>query len=326
MKRISIGLAATLAAISLASAQTYLDSKGTVVPGVAPLVGCVSGGNCAGPVSSTNPLPVTGSLAATLSGFQPGAAYATPLSVSTTSSRVALPAGSVVVVYNTGAAAAYVQLGGSSVAATTSNDVVPAGGWMAFSVGSNAYLAAISSSGTTSLNISGGSGLPTGAGGGGAGASIPTGSAGSPNAAVVSVQGVAGGVPQPVSGTFWQTTQPVSLASLPALAAGSSTIGSVGVNNSPVAPASFAISQASITTTSSSAALAARTGAVGTGRIDVTIYNLGSATAYLGNSTAVSAATGMPILPGGSYTKRTTAALYAVTASGSTTLAFDEEF
>ena len=222
MKRISIGLAATLAAISLASAQTYLDSKGTVVPGVAPLVGCVSGGNCAGPVSSTNPLPVTGSLAATLSGFQPGAAYATPLSVSTTSSRVALPAGSVVVVYNTGAAAAYVQLGGSSVAATTSNDVVPAGGWMAYSVGSNAYLAAISSSGTTALNVSGGSGLPTGAGGGGAGASIPTGSAGSPNAAVVSVQGVSGG-----------TAEPVSLAALPALAAGANTIGAVTQASGP---------------------------------------------------------------------------------------------
>ncbi len=34
-------------------------------------------------------------------------------------------------------------------------------------------------------------------------------------------------VTQPVSGTFWQTTQPVSLASLPALATGSNTIGSV---------------------------------------------------------------------------------------------------
>lgn len=31
----------------------------------------------------------------------------------------------------------------------------------------------------------------------------------------------------PVSGTFWQTTQPVSLASLPALAAGSNAIGSI---------------------------------------------------------------------------------------------------
>jgi len=36
------------------------------------------------------------------------------------------------------------------------------------------------------------------------------------------------GVTQPVSGTFWQATQPVSLASLPALSAGSALIGEVG--------------------------------------------------------------------------------------------------
>jgi hypothetical protein len=110
------------------------------------------------------------------------------------------------------------------------------------------------------------------------------------------------------------------------LSAGSNTVGNVGVNNNAVGPASFATSQATITTTSSSAALAARTGAVGTGRVSVTIYNLGSQTAYLGTSTGVTSSTGIPILPGGSYTKRTTAALYAVTLSGSTTLAFDEEF
>jgi hypothetical protein len=36
------------------------------------------------------------------------------------------------------------------------------------------------------------------------------GTAGTPSADVISVQGVSGGTPQPVSGTFWQTTQPVS--------------------------------------------------------------------------------------------------------------------
>ena len=35
---------------------------------------------------------------------------------------------------------------------------------------------------------------------------------------------------QPVSGTFWQTTQPTSLAALPALAAGSAIIGKVGID------------------------------------------------------------------------------------------------
>lgn len=42
-------------------------------------------------------------------------------------------------------------------------------------------------------------GNPTSAGGGGGG-SVPTGSAGSPNAAVVTVQGITGGVAQPVTG------------------------------------------------------------------------------------------------------------------------------
>jgi hypothetical protein len=41
----------------------------------------------------------------------------------------------------------------------------------------------------------------------------------------------------PVSGTFWQTTQPVSLASLPALAAGSANIGDVDVLSLPALPA-----------------------------------------------------------------------------------------
>lgn len=39
---------------------------------------------------------------------------------------------------------------------------------------------------------------------------LPTGSAGTPNAAVLTVQGIAGGTPQPVSGTFYQATQPTS--------------------------------------------------------------------------------------------------------------------
>ena len=112
--------------------------------------------------------------------------------------------------------------------------------------------------------------------------------------------------------------QAVKAASLPVVLASDQGAILVSENNNPVGPGAFATSQAPITTTSS--------GAAGAGRVSVTIYNLGSATAYLGNSTSVSASNGLPILPGGSYTKRTTAALYAVTSTGSTTLAFDEEF
>lgn len=65
------------------------------------------------------------------------------------------------------------------------------------------------------------------------------GTAGSASADVISVQGIASmtalkvdgsAVTQPVSGTFWQATQPVSLASLPALAAGSALVGKVGID------------------------------------------------------------------------------------------------
>ena len=184
MKRLLTG--ATLAAffICAAQAQTYRDAGGTVVPGSVPLVGCSASGECAGPASSTNPLPVSGTFS--LSGFQPTPPYS-QLSVGATSSRVALPSGTVVVVYNTGSNAAYVTLGGSSVAATTADDVIQPNSWMAFTVGSNAYLAAIETAGGTALNISGGSGLPTGAGGGGGGAiTSPLGSS-TPDSAGVAV-------------------------------------------------------------------------------------------------------------------------------------------
>ena len=144
-----------------AQAQNYRDSSGSAVLGVVPLVGCSGIANCSGPVSAANPMPVSG-----FTGFQPTPAY-TSLSVSTSSSTVALPLGTVVVVYNTGFNTAFVTLGNSSAAATTSNDVIPPNGWMAFAVGPNTFLAGIVTSGTTTLTLSGGSGLPSGANGGG---------------------------------------------------------------------------------------------------------------------------------------------------------------
>jgi hypothetical protein len=91
-----------------------------------------------------------------------------PLSVSNTSSNVALPSGASIIVYNVGSNGAYVTLGGNAVVATTSDDYVGPNSWISFSVGTNTYLAAITSSSTTTLNISGGSGQAAGAGGGGA--------------------------------------------------------------------------------------------------------------------------------------------------------------
>jgi hypothetical protein len=154
-RRLFIAGLATLSVFPV-QAQNYRDSGGSAVLGVVPLLGCSGTGSCSGPVSPTNPMPVTG-----LTGFQPTPAY-TSLSVSTTSSSVALPQGATVVVYNTGSNTAFVTLGNSSVTATTSNDIIPPNGWMAFAVGPNTFLAAIVTSGTTTLNLSGGSGLPTG--------------------------------------------------------------------------------------------------------------------------------------------------------------------
>jgi hypothetical protein len=144
-----------------AEAQNYRDSSGSAVLGMVPLVGCSGTGSCLGPVSATNPMPISG-----LTGFQPTPAY-TSLSVSTTSSSVALPLGVTIVVYNVGSNIAFVTLGNAGVTATTTNDVIQPNSWMAFTAGSNTFLAAIDTSGTTTLNLSGGSGLPTGNNNGG---------------------------------------------------------------------------------------------------------------------------------------------------------------
>lgn len=204
MKRILLGAAATAALLIdvPARAQTYQDSGGTYVRGVVPITPGV------GPLfTNSNPGKISGTFSASLGGFQPTPAYA-QLSVGATSSRVALPSGSVVIVYNTGANAAYVTLGNSSVTATVGNDVIPAGGWMAFTVGPNTNLAAIETAGTTSLNISGGQGLPTGAsggGGGGGGSNASVASTGSPAPGSATYGGmlIGGGNMAGASGSAW---------------------------------------------------------------------------------------------------------------------------
>jgi hypothetical protein len=122
-------------------------------------------------------------------GFQPGGSYAT-LSVTQTTSNVALPTGATIIVYNKGANPAYVALGDGSITAAVTNDVVAANSWLALVVGANTNIAAIADTGkTTTLTISGGTGLPTGAGGGGGGTSS------GPNTAQgAAISGVTGGL------------------------------------------------------------------------------------------------------------------------------------
>jgi hypothetical protein len=202
MKRILLGAAGAAGLLFgvPAGAQTYQDSGGTYVRGVVPIQPGV------GPLfTTTNPGKISGTFSATLSGFQPTPAYS-QLSVGATSSRVALPSGLVVIAYNTGASAAFVTLGNSTATATVGNDVIPAGGWMAFTVGPNTFLAAIETAGATSLNISGGTGLPTGAGGGGGGGSnASVGAIGSPAPGSATYNGVlvAGGNIVGASGSAW---------------------------------------------------------------------------------------------------------------------------
>jgi len=145
---------------------------------------------------------VSVSATVSISPFAPTPSYATPLSVSTVSSRVSLPTGTTITAYNAGNNAAYCTIGDSSVTATASMDQIAPGGFMSFLAGSNADIACITKTSTTTVNVSGGTGQPSGSGGGGgAGGSVPTGSAGSPNHNVMTIQGIDGGTVVPVSGT-----------------------------------------------------------------------------------------------------------------------------
>jgi hypothetical protein len=103
----------------------------------------------AGSVSQGSALPFTPS--STINGAS--------LSVGTTSTSVGLPSGATVLVSNSGSQDAYITLGTTiAVMATTSGTYVKAGvTGMQITVGSNSYLAAITASGSTTLNISGGS-------------------------------------------------------------------------------------------------------------------------------------------------------------------------
>ena len=157
-------------------------------------------------VPNVNANIVAGSVSASFSGYSP-AAYGSTMNVTSASSRQVLPAGTTVVVYNTGTNNAYVTIGNSSVVAALNNDVVFPNCWITYSVGSSVDIAAITSASTTTLNLSGGSGLPAGGC-----AAVLTGAS-----TVTANQGTATG------GTPW----PVSVSSLPALAAGSNTIGAI---------------------------------------------------------------------------------------------------
>jgi hypothetical protein len=63
------------------------------------------------------------------------------------------------------------------------------------------------------------------------------------------------------------------------------------------------------------------------GRDEVTIMNLGSTVVYLGNSSAVTTATGFPLpgIPNATITMQATAPIYGIVAAGSQTVAVMSE-
>lgn len=139
-----------------------LQSNVQSAPGTPQTVAITIQGNAAGV-----PLPVAGTFSGTVSGFAP-ASVGTPIAVTTGGVTGTLPAGTTVVAFNVGTTnTAYCALGGSST--TSWVPITPNGGWFPFVVGVATQLTCVTSTSTTTVNMVGGAGLPTGTGGGSAG-------------------------------------------------------------------------------------------------------------------------------------------------------------
>jgi hypothetical protein len=170
------------------------------------------------PCSSSNLLQTAASVSASITGF-PGTTQTTgtPISVTTGGVTGTLPAGAVVVAFNTGTTnTAYCKLGAS---ATTSDAAISPNSWFAFTVGSNTQLTCITSTSTTTVNMVGGSGLPTGAGGGGGSGGAVTVANGADTPAVTPTSSTAA--------TMVAISKAIANAVTSAIPAGANLIGSV---------------------------------------------------------------------------------------------------
>lgn len=115
--------------------------------------------------NAANPLPVALQASSVSAAFNPTGEAA--LAVTNASARVVMgSAGPTALVINTGANTAYVKFGNSSVVSdTTSGYPVPSGWGIAFDIGTSNFIAAITSSSTTNLTITTGTGIPALVGG-----------------------------------------------------------------------------------------------------------------------------------------------------------------
>ena len=166
-------------------------------------------------VDANGNLCVSGTFSATLAGFAPSGNYTSPMSVTSTTSEIAIPAGSpaVILVSNVGIDPAYVNLGTTSgVTATTADVPIGPGAAVALTVGSNTYIAAITGgSDTTTLNIAGGSGLFSGIAGA-TGSALPTGASTSANQ--TAIQGTTAGGTAPTEDNVVGATYNLTLPTL----------------------------------------------------------------------------------------------------------------
>ena len=179
------------------SGNAAASATGSAVPADASYTGFNSGGNLVG-VSSSNPLPITvenSSIAVT------GTFYQTTQPVSGT---ITANAGTGTFNIQSNASVNLTQLNGSALGAPSNYGTSP--GAVAVQ-GVNAYvtntvpvtLSSTTITGTVAVTQNTSPWIIAGAG-----------TAGSPGSAVLTVQGIGSGTAIPVSGTFWQTTQPVS--------------------------------------------------------------------------------------------------------------------
>lgn len=211
-------------------------TTGAAVPGDADYTGYNSGGNLVG-VSTSNPLPVSQQGTATVSGSVSVSNLPATQPVSGSVSVTNLPGTQAIsgtVTSNQGAPGTTwpVNLDGGYTQANQGTAAALSGAWPVEQtdgtnvLGTSSHPTRVDPTGTTTQPVSGtfwqatqpisaaSLPLPTSA----ATAANQTnvqGTAGSPATTVLSVQGVASGTAVPVSGTFWQSTQPVSAASLP---------------------------------------------------------------------------------------------------------------
>lgn len=151
------------------------------------------------------------------------------------------------------------------------------------------------------------SALPTGAA---TAAKQPAlGTAGTPSADVISVQGVSGG-----------TAIPISVASLPSQAVTNAGTFATQVTTQ-VGAANIATDQVSVTTSSASLVASRAT------RRSVTIVNHGTTAVYLkGGTVTTSNGVLLPGVIGAAITFNTTSAIHGIVASGTQTVSYVEEY